>query len=505
MTIQRTGLEVTDDMLELAFEIWNNGAHEIWICESMDIGNPWGDFEAYVGEDNETLFVQRRPDVPMDGSRSQSTGRYVRLGSGQARAEVMSFSLPVHETCVLFGTTGRRPPEYAKRLVLELGYYEEDLPALVFRTLEEESKTLPTERDDIPADGTGVAGMIGGPLYFSVGNEQVRARDEQALIPWTEQALKGEKLLQMTVDDLLIPYRAQQAKPIPIHLSPCKRMDIRFRRSPLEFFFPYSQEQDLLSGEEKEYLQSLKDLSVQDSWGLMGVAHDMSQGTGAAFFTEGGHADLTCYRKDGSVVSLTLYDGEFALTPKGQVFRCPEGLPRLRKLLPRMQSFDLRVQCAAKLKNLWHRFRLYRFARHAPRDVREFWEIYERSGQPVPPDAYRKHDDEGPYPPPAKWCDTLLQGYRVTADGRDVITAKACECPGAGDGGCRYATNPNCKLDSPGDIVLLFETKAGWNQHGGPDLFVFDHHEPRGGCVSFNNGTVKFIRTKEELRQVRWK
>ena len=54
-------------------------------------------------------------------------------------------------------------------------------------------------------------------------------------------------------------------------------------------------------------------------------------------------------------------------------------------------------------------------------------------------------------------------------------------------------------------MVLLFETKAGWNQHGGPELFTFDNHEPKGGCVLLNDGTVKFIRTEEELQKLRWK
>jgi hypothetical protein len=57
--------------------------------------------------------------------------------------------------------------------------------------------------------------------------------------------------------------------------------------------------------------------------------------------------------------------------------------------------------------------------------------------------------------------------------------------------------NPNCGPDSPGDVVLLFETKAGWNLHGGPELFTFDNHDPKGGCVLLNDGSVKFIRTEE--------
>jgi predicted enzyme involved in methoxymalonyl-ACP biosynthesis len=30
-------------------------------------------------------------------------------------------------------------------------------------------------------------------------------------------------------------------------------------------------------------------------------------------------------------------------------------------------------------------------------------------------------------------------------------------------------------------------------------------HDPKGGCALLNDGTVKFIRTKEELQQLRWK
>ena len=79
------------------------------------------------------------------------------------------------------------------------------------------------------------------------------------------------------------------------------------------------------------------------------------------------------------------------------------------------------------------------------------------------------------------------------------------KCPSAREGKCHYAMNPHCEPNSPPDMVLLFETEGGWNKHGGPELFTFDHHEPRGGCVLLNDGTSRFIRTKEELEQLRWK
>ena len=68
-----------------------------------------------------------------------------------------------------------------------------------------------------------------------------------------------------------------------------------------------------------------------------------------------------------------------------------------------------------------------------------------------------------------------------------------------------YAMNSNCREGSPDDMVFLFESQPGWNQHGGPELFTFDNHDPKGGFVLLNDGIVKFIRTKEELRQLRWK
>jgi hypothetical protein len=77
--------------------------------------------------------------------------------------------------------------------------------------------------------------------------------------------------------------------------------------------------------------------------------------------------------------------------------------------------------------------------------------------------------------------------------------------PNIQEGCWHYATNRYCAPNSPPDTVLLFETKAGWNQHGGPELFTFDNHDPKGGCVLLNDGTVKFIRTEAELGALRWK
>jgi len=111
---------------------------------------------------------------------------------------------------------------------------------------------------------------------------------------------------------------------------------------------------------------------------------------------------------------------------------------------------------------------------------------------------------ENKYPSASGWCDVMEQYRQVHYPTKESVTW-IFKCPEQREGRCHYAMNPNCKPDSPGDMVFLFETTDGWNQHGGPELFTFDNHDPKGGCVLLNDGTVKFIRTKEELQQLKWK
>lgn len=103
------------------------------------------------------------------------------------------------------------------------------------------------------------------------------------------------------------------------------------------------------------------------------------------------------------------------------------------------------------------------------------------------------------YPDPETWCDSLLY-WTQNAE-------KCFKCPDAmrqtGDGTCHYAINPACEPNSPPDTVLLFETKAGWNQSGGPEILTTENHNGKGCNVLFNDGSVKFVKT-EELNKLKW-
>jgi hypothetical protein len=152
---------------------------------------------------------------------------------------------------------------------------------------------------------------------------------------------------------------------------------------------------------------------------------------------------------------------------------------------------------------------------------------------------YSKHNYHH-YPPPDRWCDLLIERTRVKQEN--------FQCTAAPKGRCHYALNPNAEpisryqdvdnyLESyyyekkhlidlnteelrfwlptyreersnkrgvlP-ETVLLFETKAGWNQFGEDELLTTENHEGMGCNILFNNGRVRFVPT-ERLGDLRWK
>lgn len=103
------------------------------------------------------------------------------------------------------------------------------------------------------------------------------------------------------------------------------------------------------------------------------------------------------------------------------------------------------------------------------------------------------------YPIADKWCDVLLQ--------RGGAREELFVCKGAFKKGnkepCHYAINPNCEPNSPPDMVLLFETKGGWNQFGGPEILATENHKGEGCCVLFNDGQVEFVKP-ELIAELKW-
>ncbi len=535
--IKITSVEITEKFLKLRYEVKNDSPQDIWICDSV---HERYNFEVYLEEDDQTLLVRKLLDVPSSIDwRSQPFGKYIRLCPGEKRIELLLLTLPVNSVNVYKSKGSKQLHRIinAKRLSIEIGYYVGDLPEMFFDMVKETEKT---DLDKMIL----LNQWFGGVLGFNYKNEQLRYRDEEVLIPYTQQKLNDEKVLRTVVYDLSIPYKESIGRSgkynIP-DLTTCTQVEIRCEPSMIEYFYPYRSQRSLLSREEIEYLRSEKSVVLKDSKRINDFANEIKQGkhdTGGIVFDKS-KAHVICYRDGRPATSFIVYDNSSIENRQKQMIKYFNGLASMRILIPQIQPIELRMQCAGNLKNLWRRLRFYdraektrvqyfsKFKLDASNKLNnptkhdvpgmtdmDVLEQLHHQAQLFSEAAKKRMADLYPkikliYPAPRNWCDALewaFAGTRVRSKRHEVdLIMKFHVCPSVGEGKNHYAMNPNCKPDSPTDMVLLFETKAGWNQHGGPELFTFDNHDPKGGCVLLNDGTVKFIRTTEELNKLRWK
>lgn len=122
---------------------------------------------------------------------------------------------------------------------------------------------------------------------------------------------------------------------------------------------------------------------------------------------------------------------------------------------------------------------------------------------------YSAYNDDN-YPAADKWCDLLLEQTEVTPK-RFVCPSIVIRLPFTGGktvqrptprrGLCTYAMNPNCVDMSPPETVLLFETDAGWNQFGGPELLSTKVHGGKGFNVLYKQGQVFF---EQDANNLNW-
>ena len=105
-------------------------------------------------------------------------------------------------------------------------------------------------------------------------------------------------------------------------------------------------------------------------------------------------------------------------------------------------------------------------------------------------------DNDSKYPPHGKWCDILLEST-------EFLSINQLHCPDADGQLPSYAINPNCKPNSPNDVVLLFESKGGWNLYGGKEIANVENHYDNGCFILRNDGHVH-LDTLEELSELNW-
>jgi len=112
--------------------------------------------------------------------------------------------------------------------------------------------------------------------------------------------------------------------------------------------------------------------------------------------------------------------------------------------------------------------------------------------------------DNGKYPDADKWCDLLLEYTKDNDHYQEKNFDRVLICPGAGDGRCHYAINPNVtRADWCSDIVLFFECKAGWNQCGGPEILTLENHDGKGCNILFADMHGEWV-SAEKIKDLKW-
>jgi len=106
---------------------------------------------------------------------------------------------------------------------------------------------------------------------------------------------------------------------------------------------------------------------------------------------------------------------------------------------------------------------------------------------------------DGNLPSVESWCDAL---------GKYMIPGLLiCASSNAREDQSSYAMNEfldGKKLaELPPDLVLLFESKPGWNKAGGPEILTTEHHEGEGCNVLFADGRVEFIKA-DKISELKW-
>ena len=528
-TISVTKFDLSYKTLSINYEIRNNSDQDIWICESISHAY---DFEVFLDKDSQTLVIRKRQDVPTSKIwRAPPMGKYMRLEPEKKRTESILLDVPVNPPMYTFYSSKKQLQgfAYAKRLSIEIGYYVGNLPQMYLDMLQGHEN--PTD-DRSKIQNIHLEAAAG----FNRMNESLRRRDDEVRIQYTYQEFKGEKVLATTISDLNILYKETRTEPqySSPDLTICNRLEIQYEPSILEYFYPYESEQHLLNKEEADYLRSQKNVVIESAGSISDFANELKQAkkTVGGIVPEKSKANVIGYNDSSRVVSFIVYDETTVETEKKQRINYYNGLQSLRKLTHPIQPLELRRQCTSNMKILWYRLRFYDQTEKSRIQSLSHYKLDDLNTVYIPPtkindmapdmdkvaeeitreyESRKKYEEDKysiinfVYPMPRSWCDAMEALYGWHTSETYLSHMKAHVCPGVNEGRSTYAMNPNCKYDSSPDTVLLFETKAGWNQYGGPELFTFENHDPKGGCVLLNDGTVKFIRTKEELRQLRWK
>jgi hypothetical protein len=212
-----TKFDVNDTKLELGWKIKNDTDHDVWICASLKPGDP-AVFDYFLDTDARTLVIRRRFNLPIEDGVSWEfpfyQARYVRLPSGEQRVESFSCAVPVVPRPVFGGLHANA--ECAERLVLEIGFYDEDLPGLILciaqmaEMLGCDTSVFVDQNNAELADRFFGGWRIARSLELDATGfrESVVSNGSELRVPYMGLSLNGEKVLCIRVAGTSIPYRS---------------------------------------------------------------------------------------------------------------------------------------------------------------------------------------------------------------------------------------------------------------------------------------------------------
>jgi hypothetical protein len=211
VTIELTHLDVNDTNLKLGFKIINNTDHDVWICDGLHPGDLT---ERFLDPDAKTLVIRRRFNLPMKGTPISRffQSSYIRLRSGHEKVDSLFLDVPVDLRRFFGQSVGNA--ENAIRLVLEIGFYNEDLPGMILQIIDVAEKINCDlsvgsygiqEISDRFFEGWTVAKIFKYDVDF---RESVTSGGDEVRIPYMGQVLHGEQVLRLEVDNVSIPYKS---------------------------------------------------------------------------------------------------------------------------------------------------------------------------------------------------------------------------------------------------------------------------------------------------------
>ncbi|MGB2864200.1 MAG: hypothetical protein WBC05_12795 [Sedimentisphaerales bacterium] len=214
-----TRLDVNDQTLEVGLKIINNTDHDVWVCNGYErAGGSIRYFDRFMEKDDKTLVLRRRYNLMLTWLERNAVPRnfrYLRLRPGQEKVESHSFTLPVTPLSV-FLPSPHGNAESAQRMVIEIGFYDEELRALILGVVDMAER--------IGYDDSALSALKhSGPLalyyrffggfqiarLFKTENityfrDSVTSDGDEILMPPMYQSLNGEQVLRIEVDNLPI-------------------------------------------------------------------------------------------------------------------------------------------------------------------------------------------------------------------------------------------------------------------------------------------------------------